>query len=343
MHELWFVLLVGVLGIYAALDGLDFGTGILFYFVGRTSAERATLLATVGPVWDGNEVWLVAGGGSLFAAFPALYATAFSGFYLPLMVVLWLLLGRALGIEMRHQIVDPMWHQFWDVAFCASSWLLPIFFGAGLGNLVRGVPLEANGTFFAPLWTDFRVGARIGILDWYTLLVATTATALIAYHGALWIALKTEGDLEARARRVARVLFPMALGLALATTAATLSVQPNAMKNLSDIPWGCCSPRERSRRSSARGCSLPARNSRRSLRRRRSWFYRSRALRSRCFLMRSQRATPAFTSRSKAPPPARAPSEPCCGGGYRGSFLAAGYSYYNYSRMPRTFSVSHER
>ena len=110
MYELWFVLLVGVLGIYAALDGLDFGTGILFYFVGRTSAERATLLATVGPVWDGNEVWLVAGGGSLFAAFPALYATAFWGFYLPMMVVLWLLLGRAWGSRCATEIVDPMWH-----------------------------------------------------------------------------------------------------------------------------------------------------------------------------------------------------------------------------------------
>ena len=196
---------------------------------------------------------------------------------------------------MRHRNRRPHVARFWDVAFCASSWLLPIFFGAGLGNLVRGVPLEANGTFFAPLWTDFRVGARIGILDWYTLLVATTATALIAYHGALWIALKTEGELEARARRVARVLFPLALGLALATTAATLSVQPNAMKNLSDHPWGLLLRGGDRGRSSARGCSLPARNSRPSVRRRRSWFCRSRAPRSRCFLMRSRGATLAFT------------------------------------------------
>jgi cytochrome d ubiquinol oxidase subunit II len=315
----------------------------LFYFVGRTSAERATLLATVGPVWDGNEVWLVAGGGSLFAAFPALYATAFSGFYLPLMVVLWLLLGRALGIEMRHQIVDPMWHQFWDVAFCASSWLLPIFFGAGLGNLVRGVPLEANGTFFAPLWTDFRVGARIGILDWYTLLVATTATALITYHGALWIALKTEGDLEARARRLARVLFPMALGLALATTAATLSVQPNAMKNLSDHPLGLLLP----------AGAIAALVGSRVLapRKKLAAFVASSA---QLVLQVASAAFSVFPYALTARDPrfhltleSAAASE----GTLRtmlwwwlpGILLAAGYSYYNYSRMPRTFSVSHER
>jgi len=137
MAELWFWLLAGMLAIYAVLDGFDFGVGMLHFVLAKNQAERDTLLRSIGPVWDGNEVWLVAAGGTLFGAFPALYAAAFSGFYLPLMLVLWLLLFRALGIELRHQLESALWHQFWDVAFSAASALLALFFGAALGNLVR--------------------------------------------------------------------------------------------------------------------------------------------------------------------------------------------------------------
>jgi len=204
MPALWFWLLAVLLAAYAVLDGFDFGVGMLHFVVAKTRDERDTLLRSIGPVWDVNEVYLVAAGGTLFGAFPVLYATAFSGFYLPLMIVLWLLLFRSLGIELRHHIDNLLWHQLWDVAFSASSALLAIFFGAALGNLVRGLPLQPNGDFFEPLWTDFRVGDETGILDWYTLLVGVTATASLGLHGALWLGWKTDGALAQRADGLAR-------------------------------------------------------------------------------------------------------------------------------------------
>jgi cytochrome bd ubiquinol oxidase subunit II len=232
MAELWFWLLTLLLCVYAVLDGFDFGVGMLHFVLGKTAVERDTLLRSIGPVWDGNEVWLIAAGGTLFAAFPVLYSSAFSGFYLPLMIVLWLLLFRGLSVELRHQIPDPLWHQFWDVAFSASSALLALFFGAALGNLVRGLPLDEHGEFFEPLWTDFRVGEVTGILDWYTLLVGATAMAVLALHGALWCALKTEGALRERAEARARLFWlPVAL-LVTATTAGSAVVQPHLLENV---------------------------------------------------------------------------------------------------------------
>jgi cytochrome bd ubiquinol oxidase subunit II len=242
MAQIWFWLLALVLGIYAVLDGFDFGVGILHFVVAKTQAERDTLLRSIGPVWDGNEVWLVAAGGTLFAAFPALYAAAFSGFYLPLILVLWLLLFRALAIELRHHIDDLLWHQAWDAAFSASSALLALFFGAALGNLVRGLPLNEEGEFFEPLWTDFRVGEATGILDWFTLLVGLTATTALALHGALWLNLKTTGDVQARSSRLARRVWPMLLALTLLTTFASSAVQPRLITNLSRYPLGLLFP-----------------------------------------------------------------------------------------------------
>jgi cytochrome d oxidase subunit CydB len=167
MAELWFWLLAGVLAVYAVLDGFDFGVGMLHFAIGKTAPERDTLLRSVGPVWDGNEVWLVAAGGTLFGAFPLLYATAFSGFYLPLMIVLWLLLFRALGIELRHQIDNPLWHQAWDVAFCGASTLLALFFGAALGNLVRGLPLDGSSSRCGPTSASVpRPASWIGTRCW---------------------------------------------------------------------------------------------------------------------------------------------------------------------------------
>jgi cytochrome d ubiquinol oxidase subunit II len=242
MAELWFWLLALMLAVYATLDGFDFGVGMLHFVVGKSAAERDTLLRSIGPVWDGNEVWLVAAGGTLFAAFPLLYATAFSGFYLPLMIVLWLLLFRALGVELRHQLHNPLWHQAWDVAFSASSLLLALFFGAALGNLVRGLPLDEQHQFFEPLWTDFRVGAVTGILDWYTLLVGVTACAVLGLHGALWLALKLDGELGERARSRAQQLWLMTVPLTLGTTLASSAVQPQLLQNLARYPWGLLCP-----------------------------------------------------------------------------------------------------
>jgi cytochrome bd ubiquinol oxidase subunit II len=242
MAELWFWLLASVLAVYAALDGFDFGVGILHFVIGKTPTERDTLLRSIGPVWDGNEVWLVAAGGTLFAAFPVLYATAFSGFYLPLTIVLWLLLFRALGIELRHHIDSPLWHQAWDVAFSAASALLALFFGAALGNLVRGLPLDEKRQFFEPLWTDFRVGTVTGILDWYTLLVGVTASALLALHGAAWLAFKLDAELAELARARAKQLWNVVVVLSVLTTAASSAVQPQLGQNLSRYPLGLVCP-----------------------------------------------------------------------------------------------------
>src|SRR5512144_2031442 len=154
MPTLWFCLVAVMLAGYVILDGFDIGAGIIHLFVAKNDAERRAVLASIGPVWDGNEVWLIATGGTLYFAFPALYATSFSGFYLPLMMVLWLLVLRGISIELRNHVAGPVWAPFWDVVFSVSSMLLAIFFGAALGNVVRGVPLDAQGRFFEPLWTD---------------------------------------------------------------------------------------------------------------------------------------------------------------------------------------------
>jgi len=242
MPALWFWLLAVLLAAYAVLDGFDFGVGMLHFVVAKTRDERDTLLRSIGPVWDGNEVYLIAAGGTLFGAFPVLYATAFSGFYLPLMIVLWLLLFRSLGIELRHHIDNPLWHHLWDVAFSASSALLALFFGAALGNLVRGLPLNEKGEFFEPLWTDFRVGEVTGILDWYTLLVGITATLALLVHGALLLVYKTAGDVCERSRQVVRRLWPLLVVLTLATTLASSAVQPRLALNMGRYPVGTICP-----------------------------------------------------------------------------------------------------
>ena len=156
MATVWFVLVAIMLAGYVVLDGFDLGAGALHLFAARTDDERRALLAAIGPVWDGNEVWLLAAGGTLFFAFPLLYASSFSGFYLPLNIVLWLLLCRAIGIEFRAHVDSALWRDFFDSVFALASLLLIIFFGAALGNVMRGVPLGTDHYFFAPLWTDFR-------------------------------------------------------------------------------------------------------------------------------------------------------------------------------------------
>lgn len=242
METLWFVLLAWMLATYVVLDGFDLGVGVLHLIVAKSEGERAQVLRSVGPVWDGNEVWLLAAAGTMFFAFPRLLATSFSGFYLPLMIVLWLLVFRALAIELRHQLQERLWTHAWDVAFAAASTLLVVCFGAALGNVVRGVPLDEGGTFFEPLWTDFRVGEVTGILDGYTLLVGVTAVAALAHHGALWLAAKTDGALAERAGRSAGRLWAPVLALTVLTTAATFFVQPHIAEALRARPWGAVFP-----------------------------------------------------------------------------------------------------
>src|SRR4051794_27846073 len=176
MPTLWFILVAFMLTMYVLLDGFDLGAGAIHLAAAKTDAERRTIIRAIGPVWDGNEVWLIATGGTLFFTFPLLYAASFSGFYLPLMIVLWLLMLRGVAIELRGHVDNPLWATFWDGMFFIGSALLAIFFGAAIANVVRGVPLDANGSFFEPLWTNFNPrNPTPGILDWYTVLIGLLA------------------------------------------------------------------------------------------------------------------------------------------------------------------------
>lgn len=242
METVWFCLTAFMLVGYVVLDGFDLGAGMLHFLAGHDESERRAVLRSVGPVWDGNEVWLIAAGGTLYFAFPALYASSFSGFYLPLTMVLWLLILRGTAVEFRSHLDHPAWTPFWDVVFTGASLLLALFFGVALGNVVRGVPLNAEGWFFEPLWTNWRVGPDPGILDWYTLLVGLLAVAALAMHGGLWLGLKTRGGLRRRARRWARRAWGATLALTVAVTAATFIVQPRVPASLGERPWGWILP-----------------------------------------------------------------------------------------------------
>jgi cytochrome d ubiquinol oxidase subunit II len=227
---------------YVVFDGFDLGAGALHLAIARTDAERRLVLRSIGPVWDGNEVWLLAAGGTLYFAFPALYARAFSGFYLPLMIVLWLLILRGISIEFRSHLDSPTWRPFWDAVFCGASALLAVFFGAALGNVVRGVPIDDTGTFFGPLWTNLRLGPPTGIIDWYTLLVGLLSLAALAHHGALWVGLKTAGELHARAGRAARACWWAVAALTALVTLLTFRIQPHVPARLTAHPWGLVFP-----------------------------------------------------------------------------------------------------
>jgi cytochrome d ubiquinol oxidase subunit II len=238
----WFWLVAIMLTVYVLLDGFDLGAGAIHLLVAKTDEERRQVLASIGPVWDGNEVCLIAAGGTLYFAFPALYASAFSGFYLPLMIVLWLLILRGSSIEFRNHIKSKVWDPLWDFVFFASSLLLAVFFGAALANVVRGVPLDASGYFFEPLWTNFQLGDEVGILDWYTILVGVFALAVLVMHGALWVRMKTSGPVSERAAALARRVWFAVLALTVIVTAVTFKVQPQLKENLTTLPLGLILP-----------------------------------------------------------------------------------------------------
>jgi cytochrome d ubiquinol oxidase subunit II len=227
IHTLWFLLLAVMLAGYAVLDGFDLGVGIVHFVVGRTAAERTTVISAIGPVWNGNEVWLIAAGGAMVVAFPTLYAASFSGFYLALMLVLWLLILRGLAIEFRHQLDHPLWREAWDVVFSGSSLLLALLFGVAMGNVLRGVPLDADGQFqgsFALMLNPFAlVGGALGVVT-------------LAMHGASWLALKTEGNVHQRARRTARTLWFATSAALLAMVASSFVARPDFTANFTAMP-----------------------------------------------------------------------------------------------------------
>lgn len=237
MEATWYALLAAMLTAYVVLDGFDFGAGMAHLLVARDDAERRTVLAAIGPVWDGNEVWLVASGGTLFFAFPRAYAAALSGFYLPLMIVLWLLVVRGLSIEFRHQWHNQLWGAFFDATFALSSTVLALVLGISLGNVIRGVPLDGEGAFVAPLFTDFAARGRTGALDWYTLLVGLFAVVALVAHGAAYLAWKCEGALQARCRVLRLRMQELAVVAGILVTLATWRVQPALFAALARRSW----------------------------------------------------------------------------------------------------------
>jgi cytochrome bd ubiquinol oxidase subunit II len=243
VETIWFIFVALMIAMYVLLDGFDLGAGAIHLVAARDDRERRKVIRAIGPVWDGNEVWLIAGGGTLFFAFPVLYASSFSGFYLPLIIVLWLLMIRGLSIELRGHIADPMWASFWDAVFFLGSSLLAIFFGAALGNVVRGVPLDADGYFFQPLWTDFNPFSDTpGILDPYTVLIGLLALATLVVHGSNFIALKTDGDLNARSRKISRRFTYATAALTVLATAFTFWVSPWMLESFNERPYGYVLP-----------------------------------------------------------------------------------------------------
>jgi cytochrome bd ubiquinol oxidase subunit II len=210
LNVIWFLLVGVLLGGYAILDGFDLGVGVLHLFT-RGDRERRILLNAIGPVWDGNEVWLLTGGGALFAAFPIVYATVFSGFYLALVLLLVALIFRAVALEFRSKVESPAWRSAWDTAFGIGSLLPAILLGVAFGNILRGIPLDAQGNF---------TGTFLGLLNPYAVLLGVLSLAVFVMHGAIYLAMKTQADLHAR---VVRWITPSWITVTILYVVATLA------------------------------------------------------------------------------------------------------------------------
>ncbi len=226
LHIVWFVLLGVLLMGYAILDGFDLGVGVLHLFV-RKDHDRRLVLNSIGPLWDGNEVWLVTFGGALFAAFPDAYATLLSSFYLPVIIVLLGLIGRAVSLEFRSKSKKPRWRQYWDVSFFLSSFTVTFVFGVALGNVVAGIPLGPRGEF---------AGTLGDLLGPFALGVGCLAVAGAAMHGSIYLYLKTEGELQARIRGWMTKTFAVFLLVYMAVSALAVLTIPHATDNFSRWP-----------------------------------------------------------------------------------------------------------
>ncbi len=233
LPTLWF-LLIGVLILgYAVLDGFDLGVGVLHLAVARTETERRTTIASIGPVWDGNEVWLLTAGGALFAAFPVVYATVFSGFYLAMILLLVGLILRAVALEFRDRGEGRLWRATWDAAFALGSFGPALLLGVALGNVVRGLPLTASGTY---------EGGLLGLLNPFALLAGLVGLAMFVMHGALWLVLRTEGALQARSHRAALGGW-LAYGLGVVVLTAFAAIEtPDRVAAAMGAPLGWLAP-----------------------------------------------------------------------------------------------------
>ncbi|QDO94599.1 cytochrome d ubiquinol oxidase subunit II [Formosa sediminum] len=247
MELFWYIVLMTMLAVYVILDGYDFGAGIVHLFFSKTEQDKKAITNAIGPFWDANEVWLIASGGVLFFAFPTLYASSFSGFYLPLMMILWLLIFRAIGLELRGQVHNKMWEAVWDKAFGISSLLLALFFGVALGNVVRGVNLggvvdgvsthEAH-YFFLPLWNpSFSPHSEeLGVIDWFTLLLGIISVVALTIHGANWIIYKTNSDLNEKLKTVVFNLNIALVALVIISVTIWHIIEPNPFHNFIKTP-----------------------------------------------------------------------------------------------------------
>lgn len=237
MIATWYAIISFMLIVYVALDGRNFGAGILQRFVAKTPDERRQVIAAIGPLWSWHEVWLVGFGGALVAVFPRLMASAFAGYYLALMLILWGLILRGISIEVRGHIDDPLWQGFWDFVFAFSNFLLAILFGAAAGNLVRGVPLDAQGNFSMAFFTNFMVRGHVGLLDWYTVSVAVFTVTVLAAHGATYLTLKTEGPVHDRCAKWARRLWITAIPFFVVISLESWIVRPGLVQDAMGRPF----------------------------------------------------------------------------------------------------------
>jgi len=232
LNILWFLLLGVLLGGYAVLDGFDFGVGILSPLA-RTDRERRIVINSIGPIWDGNEVWLVTFGGAMFAAFPEVYATVFSGYYVAFMLVLLALILRAVSLEFRSKRSTPAWRTMWDWGFFASSALAAVLFGVAVGSLLVGIPVDDRGIFAGGFFDIVFPSAQ----PFFPVLVGLLTAALFTLHGAIYLTLKTEGELQERVKRWIWHSFGTFLVLYILTTIFALATVPQALENFRHFPW----------------------------------------------------------------------------------------------------------
>jgi cytochrome bd ubiquinol oxidase subunit II len=236
MVEIWFALLCLALTMFAVLDGWNIGVGALHLVVGRTDPERREVIAAIGPLWSWHEVWLLAAGGTFLLAFPKAMATAFAGYYLALWIVLWCFILRGIAIEVGSHFHDHLWRSAWDVAFSVASVLLAVLFGAAIGNVIRGVPIDATNKFSLALFTNWGVRGDVGILDWFTLSTAVYTLLLLCAHGATYLTMKTKARVHGRSDRLAGTLWTAVVAILPVITAATWYVRPDAFSGMAARP-----------------------------------------------------------------------------------------------------------
>ncbi|MBS2033700.1 cytochrome d ubiquinol oxidase subunit II [bacterium] len=237
MSALWYVILAFMLTTYVVLDGRNFGTGILHWLVTRNRQERRQIIRAIGPLWTWHEVWLLGTGGVMMMAFPGFMAVVFSGYYLALFLVLWCILLRGISLEVGGHLDDPLWQTFWDAVFGLSNLLLAVLFGAAFGNVIRGVPLKPDGSFYLTFFTTFRVTGQVGLLDWFTLSVAAFAVLILTAHGATYLTLRTEGPIHDRSRQLAWRLWLASIPLFLLMTGMTWTVRPELLSGFMHRPF----------------------------------------------------------------------------------------------------------